>query len=64
MFTLVLESNQTGKRLWNEEEKIAQKPAKCKKKKKRKRKPTKNPLSCEDLIYWRESHALGKGKSL
>lgn len=33
MFTLVLESNQMGKRLWNEEGKIAQKPFKCQKKK-------------------------------
>lgn len=31
LFTLVLEANQTGERLWNEEGKIAQKPSKCKK---------------------------------
>lgn len=38
MFTLVLESNQMGKRLWNEEGKIAQKPSKCQKKKEREKK--------------------------
>lgn len=51
VLTLVLELKLAGKRLWNEEEKIAKKPFKCQK----------DSLFCEDLVFLSTNHALSKG---